>query len=56
MKKSPGAYVYHPPGVELGGSKDSHIWKIIRYKNGESRFALELDAAKNKHDTQKYFK
>ncbi len=24
-----------PPGMEPGGSKDSHLWKIIMYKNGE---------------------
>ncbi len=24
-----------PPGVELWGSRDTHLWKIIMYKNGE---------------------
>ncbi len=34
-KKSTRAYVYLPSRVELRGTKDSHHWNIIMYKNGK---------------------
>ncbi len=29
-KKSAGAYVYLPPCMELGGSKDQYVWNLIK--------------------------
>ncbi len=34
-KKVSGRICPFPPGVEQGGSKDCHLWKIIIYQNGE---------------------
>ncbi len=35
VQKSQRAHMCIPPGVGLGGSKDSHLRKIIMYKNGK---------------------
>ncbi len=54
-KNSVGAYVYLPPGVELGLQKLLSL-KYYNAQKWESRFTLELNAAKNMHYIKKCFK